>query len=117
SWLIRSAENIGDPHAGRILAELAEKLTPRPGPSKARRASKAALGRRVRNVWRTHYKSLSASAAAHEMAGSVVRYSLSAGYKGGVEPVMAPNATWHAVLTTEPKAPSVRTFQRWLAKN
>lgn len=112
--ILRVAENIGDPDAGRLLAELADRLAPGPGPSKSRRASKAALARRVRHVWRTNYKGLSALGAAAEMHQAATRYAASLTHRGGVVPLTEPTATWHALLG-EGRIPRPRTIREWLS--
>lgn len=76
SWLQRSAENIGDPHAGRLLAELADHLGPRlSGPSKARQRAIERRDRGLRQHFRERYSGKSARAAAEEIAARAARYA------------------------------------------
>ena len=74
-WLLRLAENIGDPHAGRMIAEKADELGPRvSGPSRARQRATAKRDTGLRRLHKADFANYSARAAAAEFASHAARY-------------------------------------------
>lgn len=113
------AERLSNPANSALVADLAQKLTPKPGPSKARLMSKAEQARRVRHLWRKFYSSESPANAARLLAESANSYHTRKwphDVAAGRDTPTEPNATWRAMLDAGIKLPSDRTIRRWLAR-